>query len=316
MYKKSRNFSLLFAMQQLYNDFGTWIRQRLPYKVQKISIDAGFTCPNRDGTTGVGGCTYCNNQSFNPAYCQPRKSITEQLEAGKRFFARKYPQMKFLAYFQAYTNTYASVDALKRMYEEALETNDVVGLVVGTRPDCMPDALLNYLEKLSRQTFLLVEYGIESANNATLQRINRGHTFECSRETICRTHERDILTGAHIIIGLPGEDAESSIRQAPVISALPIDILKIHQMQIIRGTHLAKEYQQNPFHLYSVDEYIDVICRYIQYLRKDLVLERFVSQSPDELLLAPKWGLKNYEFTHRLINRLRAKGIYQGCLAQ
>jgi len=180
----------------------------------------------------------------------------------------------------------------------------------------MPDALLDYLEKLSRQTFLLVEYGIESANNATLQRINRGHTFECSRETICRTHERDILTGVHIIIGLPGEDAEASIRQAPVISALPIDILKIHQMQIIRGTHLAKEYQQNPFHLYSVDEYIDVICRYIQYLRKDLVLERFVSQSPDELLLAPKWGLKNYEFTHRLINRLRAKGIYQGCLAQ
>lgn len=303
-------------MTQLYNDFGSWIKTQLPYKVQKISIDAGFTCPNRDGLLGRGGCTYCNNNSFNPSYCDTRKSIKEQIEKGKNFFARKYPEMKYLAYFQAYTNTYADVDTLKAMYEEALSIENITGIVIGTRPDCMPEQLLDYLEELNRQTFLLVEYGVESANNATLQRINRGHTFECSRETIMRTKERGIRTGAHIILGLPGEDAEESIRQAPVISSLDIDILKIHQMQIIKGTRLASEFRKNPFHIYSVEEYINTICLYIQYLRKDLVLERFVSQAPPHLLIAPQWGLKNYEFTNLLVNELKKRNIYQGCMAE
>ncbi len=303
-------------MTQLYNDFGSWIKTQLPYKVQKISIDAGFTCPNRDGLLGHGGCTYCNNNSFNPSYCDTHKSIKEQIEEGKNFFARKYPEMKYLAYFQAYTNTYADVDTLKAMYEEALSIENITGIVIGTRPDCMPEQLLDYLEELNRQTFLLVEYGVESANDATLQRINRGHTFECSRETITRTKERGIRTGAHIILGLPGEDAEESIRQAPVISSLDIDILKIHQMQIIKGTRLASEFRKNPFHIYSVEEYINTICLYIQYLRKDLILERFVSQAPPDLLIAPQWGLKNYEFTNLLVNELKKRNIYQGCMAE
>ena len=213
--------------------------------------------------------------------------------------------MKFLAYFQAYTNTYAKVEELRAMYEEALAVDDVVGVVIGTRPDCVSDELLDYLEKLSHRTFVLVEYGIESANDETLRRINRGHDFACSRDAVERTHRRGILTGGHIIIGLPGEDAEESLRQAPVISSLPLDILKIHQMQIIKGTRLAQEYAEHPFHVYTVEEYIDVIVRYIQLLRKDLVLERFVSQSPKSLLVAPKWGLKNYEFTNLLNNRLK-----------
>ena len=295
-----------------YNDYGTWIRRQFPYRVQKISIDAGFTCPNRDGRISTGGCIYCDNRTFNPSYCQRRHSVTQQLEEGKRFFAHKYPDMKYLAYFQAFTNTYAPLSQLKALYEEALQVDDIVGIVIGTRPDCVSDELLDYLAELNQRTFVLVEYGIESANNDTLLRINRGHSFEQSRMAIEKTHQRGILTGAHIILGLPGEDAAESLRQASIISSLPIDILKIHQMQIIRGTRLAEEFAANPFHIYTVDEYIQLIAEYIQRLRPDLILERFVSQSPKELLIAPHWGLKNYEFTNLLVNCLKQNKIYQG----
>lgn len=296
-----------FLGNMRYLDFGTWIRQQFPFRVQKISIDAGFTCPNRDGKISSGGCTFCDNRTFSPSFCTKEKTITRQLEDGKAFFAHKYPDMKYLAYFQSFTNTYAKTDQLKQMYEEALAVDDVVGVVIGTRPDCMSNELLDYLEALSHQTFLIVEYGIESANNQTLLQINRGHTFECSRDTIERTHARGILTGGHIILGLPGEDQQESLRQAPIISSLPLDILKIHQLQIIRGTRLAREYARQPFHLYSVEEYIDLIISYVSLLRDDLVLERFVSQSPADLLIAPKWGLKNHEFTNLLNKRIRER---------
>ena len=299
-----------------YYDYGTWIRHRFPFRVQKISVDAGFTCPNRDGRISTGGCIYCDNRTFNPAYCQRQDSITQQLEAGKLFFARKYPEMKYLAYFQAYTNTYASIDHLRQLYEEALRVEDVVGIVIGTRPDCVSDKLLDYLEDLNRHTFLIVEYGVESAYDETLQRINRGHSFAQSRLAIEKTHQRGILTGAHIILGLPGEDAQENLRQAPIISSLPIDILKIHQMQIIRGTRLAAEFERSPFHIYDIDEYIRLIANYIQRLRKGLVLERFVSQSPKELLIAPHWGLKNHEFTDLLNNYLKQHNIHQGDLSE
>ena len=299
-----------------YNDYGTWIRRQFPYRVQKISIDAGFTCPNRDGRISSGGCIYCDNRTFNPSYCQRRNSVTQQLEEGKRFFAHKYPDMKYLAYFQAFTNTYAPLSHLKALYQEALQVEDIVGIVIGTRPDCVSDELLDYLAELNQHTFVLVEYGLESTNNDTLLRINRGHTFEQSQEAIERTKQRGLLCGAHIILGLPGEDAAESLRQAPIISRLPIDILKIHQMQIIRGTRLADEFETNPFHIYSVDEYIQLIAEYIQRLRPDMILERFVSQSPKELLIAPHWGLKNYEFTNLLVNYLKLHEIRQGQLSE
>ena len=299
-----------------YNDYGTWIRSRFPFRVQKISVDAGFTFPNRDGRISTGGCIFCDNRTFNPSYCDKRQSIRQQLQEGKRFFSRKYPDMKYLAYFQAFTNTYAPLSELKSLYEEALEVEDIVGIVIGTRPDCMSDDLLDYLSEINRHTFLIVEYGIESANDATLRHINRGHSFEQSRQTIERTSQRGILTGGHIILGLPGEDAEESIRQAPLISALKLDILKIHQIQIIRGTQLEKDYMKKPFHVYTIDKYIKLISNYIQYLRKDLVLERFVSQSPQELLIAPQWGLKNHEFTNLLQNYLKQHDIYQGQLTE
>lgn len=295
-----------------FNDYGHWIRKQFPFRLQKISIDAGFTCPNRDGRISSGGCIFCDNRTFNPAYCSQDKSITRQIEEGKLFFGRKYPDMKYIAYFQAYTNTYAPVEQLKRIYEEALAVDGVVGLSIGTRPDCVSEDLLDYLEKLSQQTFLIVEYGIESANDNTLERINRGHDFTCSRNTIEATAQRGILTGGHIILGLPGEDREESVRQAKTISDLPLTLLKIHQMQVIKGTPLARLYKEKPFHLYSVGEFIDLVIEYVRHLRNDLVLERFVSQSPKELLLAPHWGLKNHEFTNLLVNRMKLIGAYQG----
>ena len=297
-----------------YNDLSAYLSAHFPYKVQKISLNAGFTCPNRDGTVGYGGCTYCNNQTFNPAYCKTEKTVTEQLEEGKQFFARKYPEMKFLAYFQAYTNTYAELEELKRKYEEALQVKDVVGIVIGTRPDCMPDTLLDYLEDLNQRTFLVVEYGVESTDNDTLKRINRGHTFEVAEEAIRKTAERGIRVGAHIILGLPGESNEQLIEQAGVLSRLPLTTLKLHQLQLIKGTRMAHEFemQSEDFHLYSADEYIDLVIDYVEHLRPDLVLERFVSQSPKELLIAPDWGLKNHEFTDKVKKRMRERDAWQG----
>ena len=299
----------------IYYDYGTWLRRHFPFKVQKLSIDAGFTCPNRDGRIGVGGCIYCNNQSFNPTYCNPARSVREQLEEGKRFFSRKYPEMKYMAYFQAFTNTYSDLETLRKLYEEALDVEDVVGIIIGTRPDCIDTTLLDYLQNLNTHTMVTIEYGIETTNDNTLRLINRGHNFECTRRTVEMTAKRGITVGGHIILGLPGETAEESISQAATISALPIDILKIHQMQIIRGTKLAKLYEANPFHLYSPEEYIEVIVSYLEHLRDDIVVERFASQSPKGMLIAPQWGLKNYELTNLIVNKMRREGRCQGSLA-
>lgn len=295
-----------------YNSFSEWIRKKFPYRVQKISIDAGFSCPNRDGRISSGGCSFCDNRSFNPSYCNRTLSITRQIEEGKNFFSSKYPDMKYIAYFQAYSNTYAPVDELRRKYEEVLSCENIVGIVIGTRPDCISEEILNYLEKLNRQTFLTVEYGIESTNDNTLKRINRGHNFGCSIKAIADTATRGITTGGHVIIGLPGESADDIAKQAEMISATKLNILKIHQLQIIRGTRLADEYTKEPFHIFSADEYIETVAKYIQHLRKDLILERFVSQSPKSMLLAPDWGLKNYEFTNKFNNYLNNHNIRQG----
>lgn len=291
-----------------YKDYSHWIREQFPFRVQKISVDAAFSCPNRDGRLSLGGCTFCDNKTFNPSYCDRGKSITQQLEEGKAFFAKKYPEMKYLAYFQAYSNTYAPLEELKRKYEEALAVDNVVGLVIGTRPDCVSDEALDYLQQLNQRTFLIVEYGIESANDNTLRRINRGHTFDCSRQAIIKAHQRGIITCGHIILGLPGEDEEEMLRQASTISQLPLDILKLHQLQIIKGTPLAKEYEAHPFHVFSAEEYVNLVIRYVSKLRNDLVLERFVSQSPPNMVIAPKWGLKNHEFTDLLNKRIRELG--------
>lgn len=301
---------------QRYNEFGPWLKNLLGMKVQKISINAGFTCPNRDGSVGVGGCTYCNNQTFNPEYCRTEKSVAQQLEEGKRFFARKYPEMKYMAYFQAYTNTYSELDDLKRKYEDALGVDGVVGLVIGTRPDCVPDNLLDYLAELNRQVCVIVEYGIESVYDKTLERINRGHDYACVVDAVNRTSERGLITGGHVILGLPGESRDDILKCADVLSELPLTTLKLHQLQLIKGTRMAEEYFANPegFHLFGADEYVDLVIDYVERLRPEIVLERFVSQSPSSLLAIPGWGLKNFEFVEKVRHRMEERNAYQGRL--
>jgi radical SAM protein (TIGR01212 family) len=238
------------------------------------------------------------------------------LEEGISFFSRKYPTMRYLAYFQAYTNTYGELCQLQSMYEEALSVEGVVGIVIGTRPDCMPPSLLDYLEELSRRTFVMVEYGIESARDKTLLRINRGHDFATAADAIRRTHERGILVGGHLILGLPGEDHAELMQQANTIATLSLDMIKLHQLQLIRGTRMAREYAEHPeeFHLYTVDEYIDLAIDYIERLPETMVVERFISQSPRSLLIAPDWGMKNYQFVDRLRRCMQERGTWQGRL--
>lgn len=291
----------------IHPEFTDFLRKRFPeFKVQKISLNAGFTCPNRDGTKGYGGCTYCNNQTFNPAYCNNHESISMQLEEGIRFFSRKYPEMKYIAYFQAYTNTYDNIENVRLKYEEALKNKDVTGIIIGTRPDCVSNELLDYLRELGRRTFVMIEYGIESTSNETLKRINRGHTYEEAEDAVRRTAARGIPAGAHIILGLPGETHEQILQHAVRLSTLPLTSVKLHQLQLICGTAMGKEYQHHPehFRLYTVDEYIDLVIEFIGLLRNDIHIDRFISQSPKELLIAPDWGLKNHEFRAKLERRL------------
>lgn len=299
-----------------YNDFSTFLRGRFGCKIQKITIDGGFTCPNRDGTLGVGGCTYCNNRTFSPAYCHRNKPVAEQMRDGIAFFAHKYPDMRYLAYFQAYTNTYASLDELKCRYEEALAVDGTLGLVIGTRPDCMPIELLDYLQRLSEQLFVLVEYGIESTFDTTLERINRGHDYATAVDAVKRTAEHGIPVGAHVILGLPGENHDMLMEQATTLSLLPLTTLKMHQLQLIKGTRMAVEFAESPqdFNIFSLESYVETIVDYVERLRPDIVLERFASQSPKELLIAPDWGIKNYELVERVKQCMRRRNTWQGKL--
>lgn len=285
-------------------------------KLYKISLDAGMTCPNRDGTIGTRGCIFCSQGGSGDFASDRALSITGQIEKGKAQTASKYQGSGYIAYFQAYTNTYGELEALKRKYEEALAHPGVVGLIIGTRPDCMPADLLDYLADLSRRTFVLVEYGVESTSDETLRRINRGHDFATSVDAIRRTSAAGVLVGAHLILGLPGENRELMLEHARRLSQLPLDTLKLHQLQLIRHTRMAREYEMSPqdFHLYGVDEYIDLAIDFAERLSPSIAIERFVSQSPAELLIAPRWGLKNHEFTARLLRRMRERDAWQGRL--
>ena len=291
-----------------YRDFSDFLKEHFDVKVQKITVNAGFTCPNCDGTKGRGGCTYCNNQSFNPEYCRPALSVREQLERGKEFFARKYPQMKYLAYFQAYTNTHSDdIDRLMRLYEEALETPDVVGLIIGTRPDCMPQELLDRLAGLGK--WVMVEYGAESACDRTLELVNRCHTWADTDGAVRRTHAVGIPCGLHLIMGLPGEDEDVMLATIDRVNELLVDTVKIHQLQLVRGTRMARDVESGLYDIprFTAEEYAGLCVRLLRRLRKDIAVERFVSQSPSELLIYPRWGLKNYQFTNLLHNRLEAE---------
>jgi len=304
----------VWGHKKRYNDFPTYFRNKFSERVQKVSIDAGFTCPNRDGTKGKGGCTYCNNTTFKPTYCNLDNSVTSQIQKGIDFFAKKYSAMKFLAYFQAYTNTYAPFSELKRLYEEALKHPKIVGLVISTRPDSVNSEILDYLADLSKKVYVMVEFGLESHLDKTLQLINRGHTFAESVWALEETARRGINNCAHLILGLPGENREDSLEQARVISKLPVNNLKLHQMQIHRKTVLEKQFYEKPgqFTLYSAEEYIELVVDYLELLNPEIIVERFISQAPPEMLLAPKWGLKNFEFVAKVEKRLAERETWQG----
>lgn len=299
-----------------YNDFPSFFKTLFHDRVQKLSIDAGFTCPNRDGKKGTGGCTYCNNKSFNPDYCRTVSGITRQIEEGIRFFDSKYRGQKYLAYFQAYSNTYAPLEVLKEKYEEALSHPKVVGLVIATRPDAVSEEVLDYIGSLARKNYVCIEYGVESANDDVLRTINRGHGFTESEKAIRLTAERGIYIGAHLIFGLPGETRDSMLEGALRLANLPIHVLKLHQLQIIRDTKLADCFLREPdsFQLYTMEEYLDFVVDVIERMNPDIYLERFVNQSPEEYLIAPKWGVKNFEFTAMLDKRLKNRDTWQGKL--
>ena len=299
-----------------YNDFPTYFRNLFSERVQKVSVDAGFTCPNRDGTKGVGGCSYCNNKTFKPTYCNLENTVTSQVTQGIEFFSRKYKSMKFLAYFQAYTNTYAPLEDLKRLYEEALLHPKIIGLVISTRPDAVDEELLDYLAELSREVYVMVEFGLESHLDRTLDSINRGHTFAESVWALEETAKRGINNCAHMILGLPGESHQDIMEQARVISQLPVKNLKLHQLQIHKRTLLSKQYEEHPdrFNLYTAEEYIDLVVDYLELLNPSIILERFISQAPPEMLIAPKWGLKNFEFVAKVEKRLAERNAWQGRL--
>ncbi len=301
-----------------YNDFSTYFRAKMGGRVQKVSVDAGFTCPNRDGSRGTGGCIYCNNKTFKPTYCNLQNSVAKQVGEGIEFFARKYEAMKYLAYFQAYTNTYAPLENLKALYEEALQHPKIIGLVLATRPDCVSDEILDYLQELSERVYVMVEYGLESHKNETLNLINRGHTFDESVRAIEATANRNIHTGAHLILGLPGETYPDFLDQARVISQLPVENLKLHQLQIHRDTRLYHDYKLHPekYKLFEIDEYVNLVVDYLELLNPRIIVERFVSESPAGMLVAPNWGIKNFEFVARVERRLKERNTWQGRLFQ
>lgn len=296
-------------MSKPYRDFSDFIAPYFTGKMQKLAINAGFSCPNRDGTIGRGGCTYCLNSSFNPSYCTPTLSVTQQLEVGKQFFARKYPTMRYLAYFQAYTNTHGETTRLMKLYREALDAPMVDGLIIGTRPDCMPASLLKHLSELAHEKFVMIEYGAESAHNSTLELINRCHTWETTVDATFRTAQAGIKVGLHLINGLPNESEEMMLRTVDAVNQLPVDIVKFHQLQILRNTQLEADLARGLYTVatWTAEEYIDLCCRIIDRLRPDIAIERFVSQAPSEMIVSPRWGLKNHEFTDRLLNRLKAR---------
>lgn len=302
--------------QRRFNNYTDYFRRAFGERIQKVTIDAGFTCPNRDGTKGVGGCAYCNNDGFNPSYCQPFKTITHQIGEGVEFHANRYRKAnKFLAYFQAFSNTYAPIGTLKERYEEALSFPGVIGLVIGTRPDCIDNEKLDYLQQLAEKHYVIVEYGIESCYNTTLQRINRGHTFEEGIMALEETAKRGIKTGTHFILGLPGESREDMMAEVALINKLPLNNIKFHQLQILKNTRLALEYEQNPgaFQFFEMEEYIDFFVAILERLNPDFVLERFAAEVPPRYLAGPGWGLvRNFTLLQMLEKRLETLDTWQG----
>lgn len=303
-----------------YNNYRKYLTSAIGYRVQKVAINASMGCPNRDGTLASGGCTFCLNEAFTPSYCADRESITVQIERGISFAAHRYAKStKFLAYFQSFSNTYAPLERLKTIYDEALAHPQVVGIVVGTRPDCIDEQKLDYFAQLAaRGVYVIVEYGIESVYDQTLRRVNRGHDFECARRAVEMTAERGLHSGAHFIVGLPGESRQMILDSVEVINSLPLTTVKFHQLQLFKGTAMAAEYEVDPseFHFFALDEYIDLFIDMLERLRPDMVVERFASEAPPRYhAMEHPWGsIRNERLVQLLEKRLVERDTFQGRL--
>ena len=310
--------SLGFPDGKRYNSFVGYFKRKYGERLQKIVLDAGFTCPNRDGSVGRGGCTYCDNAAFHPSYSTPGKSIRQQLDEGIEFHKVRYRTTEhYLAYFQAYSNTYAPLERLRQLYEEALSHPQVVGIVIGTRPDCVDEAKLDYLAELAQKHVVIVEYGIESCYDVTLRRINRGHDFETARRAVEMTAERGIDVGVHFILGLPGETRQMMLDACRMINDLPVRSVKFHQLQIVKGTRMEREYAERPedFERFSLDEYLDFFVDVLERLRPTLSIERFVGEVPPRFVNETPWGLiRNVELLRLLDRRLEERATWQGRL--
>lgn len=297
-----------------FNSYSSYFTREFGGRVQKISIDAGFSCPNRDGKISTGGCTFCRNDAFNPSYCRPEKSVRQQIEEGIEFHQRRYRRAKsYLAYFQAFSNTYKPIDELERLYREALSVDGVIGLVIGTRPDCINEETLEMVKDLN--TTVILEYGVESVYDQTLTRVNRGHDFATAKKTIELTHEYGFHCGGHFIIGLPGETREMMLNAADIISKLPLTTVKFHQLQIFKDTRMADEYLANPsdFHLFTLEDYIEFVIDFIERLSPDIVIERFAGEVPPRYLVSKPWLSLRYDQVLALIEkRLEERDTYQG----
>jgi radical SAM protein (TIGR01212 family) len=300
-----------------FNAYSNYLKTVFGYRVQKVSIDAGFTCPNRDGSKGTGGCTFCNNDAFNPSYCKSDKPVKQQISEGIQFHKTRYKTAdRYLAYFQAFSNTYNSLDKLIEIYNQALDMEKIAGLVVGTRPDCIDEDKLKYFKELSEKYYVIVEYGIESCNNDTLRKINRGHTYEETADAIIKTASMGIRTGGHMIFGLPGESEAEMLNSSEIISKLPLNNIKFHQLQIIKNTPVADEYRQNPgdFHKFTFNEYLDFIIRYLEYLNPSFVVERIAGETPPRYNDGEKWGLRYDQILVELEKRMEERNTWQGRL--
>jgi radical SAM protein (TIGR01212 family) len=284
-------------------------------RVQKLTIDAGLSCPNRDGTKGTGGCSFCLNDAFNPSYCDPKKTITQQILEGITFHEKRYRKAtRYLAYFQAYSNTHASLARLAPMYEEALKTDGIIGIVIGTRPDCVDDEKLDYLSKLAVKAHVVIEYGIESVYDETLKRVNRGHTISDSITAIHKTAERGIQCGGHLIFGLPGEPPDQMLESASLISTLPLHSIKFHQLQLFRNTIMAQEYEKNPsdFTLFTEDEYMDFLIEYITRFNPRIIIERIAGETPPRFAVIRPWGPRYDQILVKFERLLEERNCWQG----
>jgi len=297
-----------------YYSYATYMQKKYGERIQKVTVDAGFTCPNRDGLVARGGCTYCNNESFNPGYNSAAKSITQQIEQGIAFLSKRYAANKYIVYFQPYSNTYAALDRLKRLYEEALSHPQVCGLTIGTRPDCIDEKKIEYLARLAGEYDITVEYGLESIDDETLRKINRGHDYQTYLDAVELTADKGINICTHIILGFPWESEEFWLKEASVLSKIKTDFLKIHQLHIVKDTVMARQYAQKPFSLLSYEKYISIVVSFLERFNPDIIIQRLFGEAPPHVLIAPNWNKRNPEMLQGIQAELERRDTWQGKL--